>query len=348
MRPKVSVIIAVYNSSATLAKCLDSVRSQTLRDIEIICVNDCSKDASLNILEEFSKIDSRIVIINNKINLGCGATKDVGILYSSGEYFIFLDDDDYLDNDYLEKCYLKAKKTKAKIVRGYMDYCFKDNSVVNPTANLQSLLSPFSLNCSSFINLIGFFYDADYFKDNKLSLKYRIYDDMYLMLKLYAMDIKLVFIHNSFYHYCPREHSLSDFMSSDVNNVQNMIDFIDGCIKDSTKFSAKRFKKYMKLFLYVLKLIVYSDKVKKYVYYQEFIDKLDVLLMDNSDLFFGFKEYDKLINDIRTKKVFMDNEPENKTLLTRARNFVKFKILRPIHNNLLPRQYRGIYYKSLD
>ena len=92
---KISVIVPVYNAEKYLRQCLDSIVSQTLRDIEIICVNDGSTDASLSILEEYAAKDSRIVVIS-KPNAGYGHSMNMGLDKATGEYMGIVDADDYI------------------------------------------------------------------------------------------------------------------------------------------------------------------------------------------------------------------------------------------------------------
>lgn len=107
---KVSVIIPVYNAEKYLEKCLDSVINQTLKEIEIICIDDCSTDNSYSILKEYIKKDNRIVVFKNKTNHGAGYTRNVGLNFSKGEYIGFVDSDDYIDEKYYEELYNTAKK----------------------------------------------------------------------------------------------------------------------------------------------------------------------------------------------------------------------------------------------
>ena len=107
-QPKVSVIIPVYNVEQYLSRCLDSVISQNFNDMEIICINDGSKDASLRILEEYAGKDSRIVIIDKK-NAGVSAARNDGIAAAKGEYLAFLDGDDFWEADCLAKIYQEAE-----------------------------------------------------------------------------------------------------------------------------------------------------------------------------------------------------------------------------------------------
>ena len=95
---KLSIIIPVYNVEKYLRECLDSVISQSFKNLEIICIDDCSTDTSLDILREYARNDKRITIIRNKQNLGVGLTRNIGLKVSSGNYVHFLDPDDWLLN----------------------------------------------------------------------------------------------------------------------------------------------------------------------------------------------------------------------------------------------------------
>jgi len=106
--PKISIIIPIYNMEKYLNECLDSVISQTLKDIEIICINDGSIDNSLAILKEYEKKDKRIKVINQKNN-GVAISRNLGIDISKGEFIAFLDPDDkIINNNSLENLYNAA------------------------------------------------------------------------------------------------------------------------------------------------------------------------------------------------------------------------------------------------
>lgn len=95
--PKISIIIPVYNVEKYLRECLDSCVNQTLEDIEIICVDDCSPDNSIKILEEYQQKDSRIKILRHETNKNLGAARNTGLANATGEYIWFVDSDDYID-----------------------------------------------------------------------------------------------------------------------------------------------------------------------------------------------------------------------------------------------------------
>lgn len=95
--PKISIIIPVYNVEKYLRECLDSCVNQTLKDIEIICVDDASPDNSIKILEEYQQKDSRIKVFRHETNKNLGAARNTGLANATGEYIWFIDSDDYID-----------------------------------------------------------------------------------------------------------------------------------------------------------------------------------------------------------------------------------------------------------
>lgn len=115
--PKISVIIPVYNAKDYLKRCLDSVCNQTLKDIEIICVNDCSTDNSKEILWQYAKNYKNLTIINLEKNQGESVARNTGLAFSKGEYLGFVDNDDEIDLNFYEKLYQKATKENADIVK---------------------------------------------------------------------------------------------------------------------------------------------------------------------------------------------------------------------------------------
>lgn len=121
---KVSVIVPVYNVEKYVAQCLDTIINQSYENIEIICVNDGSKDNSKQILDQYARLDSRVVVID-KENGGLSSARNAGVEASSGDYILFVDSDDYLSTNAVELCLNHAKTTDADVV--YFDYVVKDD-----------------------------------------------------------------------------------------------------------------------------------------------------------------------------------------------------------------------------
>ena len=115
MQPFISVIIPVYNIERYIGKCLDSIVGQTLKEIEIIVVDDGSTDDSSRIIDRYARTDSRIVAIH-KTNGGVVSARNCGIAQATGLYILFVDGDDHLAPDACERLLRKAQATSADMV----------------------------------------------------------------------------------------------------------------------------------------------------------------------------------------------------------------------------------------
>lgn len=113
--PKVSVVMPVYNAAAYLRQAMDSIVNQTLKEIEIICVDDGSTDNSREILQFYQKNDARITVLSQK-NCYAGVARNNGMQRAVGKYILFLDADDVFDLEYLKEMYNRAEQTKADVV----------------------------------------------------------------------------------------------------------------------------------------------------------------------------------------------------------------------------------------
>ena len=111
---KVSIIVPVFNSEKFLRACINSILNQTLKEIEVILVNDGSTDSSLKICQEFKKRDSRVKIINQR-NMGVGAARNAGLKMAQGKYIGFVDSDDYIEPNMYQELYLAITHYKVDI-----------------------------------------------------------------------------------------------------------------------------------------------------------------------------------------------------------------------------------------
>ena len=180
IKPKVSVIISIYNIEKYITKCLDSISNQTLKNIEIICVNDGSTDNSLNIIEKYAMNDNRIQIIS-QINKGLSESRNTGVKYSKGEYIYFINGDDYLELNALLELYNNAKKKNLDIL------LFDGNSFSN------------KLNLTGEKNIE--FYSNLYLRKNNYSMIFKG-TELFLIMKQnkeYSPYVALQFIKKKFY-----------------------------------------------------------------------------------------------------------------------------------------------------
>lgn len=127
--PKISIVMPVYNGAKYLSKSLKSIENQTLKDIELICVDDGSTDDSLSLLNDFKETYDFMVVISQE-NQGSGKARNTGIANAKGEYIAFLDADDiYIDDDALERMYDVAVRNDADIVSANLQFVKKDYSL---------------------------------------------------------------------------------------------------------------------------------------------------------------------------------------------------------------------------
>ena len=113
--PKVSVIIPVYNIASYLPQCLDSLKAQTLAEIEVLCIDDTSADGSAQIVLQYAQQDPRFRLIQQE-HLGVSAARNLGIAQSCGQYIAFIDGDDWAEPDMLEQLYTQAEQTASDVV----------------------------------------------------------------------------------------------------------------------------------------------------------------------------------------------------------------------------------------
>ena len=202
---KVSVIVPVYNVEKYLKKCLDSLVNQTLKDIEIIVVNDGSPDNSQKIIDEYSDKYSNIKAYIKK-NGGLSDARNYGIKKAKGEYLAFVDSDDYIDKDMLKKMYDSAKKNKYDIVVCDTVNVYKDHNVLirsnlhysnNDTENY---LIAHPMACSRL-------YNAKLFTNIEFK-KGIYYEDLELTPKLINLTTNIGFVEEGLYYYLQREGSI--------------------------------------------------------------------------------------------------------------------------------------------
>lgn len=135
MSKKMSIIVAIYNSEDYLKKCLESLVNQTLQDVEIILIDDNSKDKSIEIINEYyEKYRDKIIPIFLSENKKQGFARNIGIKRATGEYIAFVDSDDYISKDMCEVLYSKAKEENYDIV------CFDFYNVVDDKETLTKLV----------------------------------------------------------------------------------------------------------------------------------------------------------------------------------------------------------------
>lgn len=187
---KVSVIVPVYNAEKTLVQSLGNLVNQTLDNMEIILVNDCSKDNSLNILMDCeAQFSDKVILVNSDVNHGAGGARNIGLSYASGEYIGFMDSDDIVTTDMYEKLYKKAVEGDYDIVDcGYYNEEL-DNAIVHTSDELAGELNDYKR--SELIASGGYFWSKIFKKSflDSVNLQFRehcILEDCETLMLLFA------------------------------------------------------------------------------------------------------------------------------------------------------------------
>ena len=226
--PKVSVIVTIYNREKYIEKCVRSLMEQTLDDVEFVCVDDASTDASLlklnRVLEDYPNRKSMVNIICLENNAGRAIARQIGIEHVKGEYVIHVDSDDWVDKDMLELLYTKAKETNADIVGcnltheyGTHQQIFKQSYSGDVEEDIRRLL-----NGRLFPSLCTSLTRTDLIKEHHITFPQGLDtgEDLLFNLSLYLVAHKVVGIDNPSYHYRHTEDSGSfQHTEKSINSV---------------------------------------------------------------------------------------------------------------------------------
>ena len=215
----ISVIVPVYNVDNYLRKCIDSLIVQTLKDIEIILVNDGSTDESIDICEEYKLKDNRIKVIH-KENGGLSDARNKGIDIAKGKYISFVDSDDWINPQMLEKLYILASKYEADIVQGDYIKAYDEDIIVNNMSeniikyNAEQILDElYSGNYTKNIVVWNKIYKRELFNDIRFP-KGKLHEDEFTTYKILHKANLIIDSNIPIYYYRQREGSI---MNSDFN-----------------------------------------------------------------------------------------------------------------------------------
>ncbi len=183
---KISVIVPVYNVENYLEKCLDSLVNQSLQEIEILLINDGSKDGSQKIIEEFSLKFSEKIKAFSKENGGLSDARNYGIERATGEFIAFVDSDDYVSSTMLEEMYGLAKKHNAEMVICNLQKVDEHGKVIRKLTQIPHLSEKIDL-----VENFSVFSDISYFACNKI-FKKELFEGKEFKKGMHFEDVELI------------------------------------------------------------------------------------------------------------------------------------------------------------
>ena len=220
--PKVSVIVPIYNVEKYLEKCINSLLSQTLEDIQIILVNDGSKDNSGNIAKEYEQNNKERVIYVEKENGGLSDARNYGLKYATGDFIAFLDSDDYIEKNAYEEMYNKAIEENADYVECDFIWEFPNKIRVDkqyPYKNKKEMLS--------FVRVVAWnkLIKRQLITDNNLEFPKGLrYEDVEFTYKLIPFINKFTYVDKPFIHYVQREGSIANVQNERTAEIFTVLD----------------------------------------------------------------------------------------------------------------------------
>lgn len=227
--PKISIVIPCYNVEKFLRQCLDSVVNQTLKDIEIICVNDGSTDTTLNIIQEYASNDSRFRIID-KPNSGYGHSMNCGFDMATGEYIGIVESDDYAELNMFEFLYDCASRDNLDVVKSGFFYYYSIPNETNTPSPVASYVTAGRIFCpttdfESKMEMVDFFnikptiwssiYRTDFIRSNNIRFNETpgaSFQDASFNFKVWALAKRVRLVEECFLHY------RQDNEASSINN----------------------------------------------------------------------------------------------------------------------------------
>lgn len=244
---KLSIIAAVYNLEKYLPRCLDALVNQTLKEIEILCVDDGSTDSAPQIIEDYKNRYPNLIKVFHKENGGEFTTRNYGLERAVGEYVTFVDTDDWVEPNWAEKLYNAAKENNADLaVCGFERIDLETNRVVatNMTnfGNSVKNISPDD-DYLLFINPAPWnkVYKREKIKDLSF-LPFRGFNDTMFLASCYTKMSKIAFVPDVLYHYYLRYDSqIHSVNENDVDNLKKYLLSVKNLYIESNKYEQMKY-----------------------------------------------------------------------------------------------------------
>ena len=219
---KVTIIIPIYNAYETIDKCLDSVIKQTYKDIEVIIINDGSKDNSINKINKYAEQYQYIKVIDKK-NEGVAKTRNLGIKKATGDYIMFIDQDDYIADDYVEQFVTSIRKNDNDVAIGGFKRVNEIGKVLYQMNLKNTYWSRYNI-----ITPWAKIYKTDFLIKNKVDFfSYGIGEDVYFNILLYSKNPKVTITSYNGYFWLYNEKSVSNTSHKGLNEDLDILKLLD-------------------------------------------------------------------------------------------------------------------------
>lgn len=227
MEKMISVIVPVYNIEKYIVECIESLVNQTYKNLQIILIDDGSKDSSGKICDDYAKRDSRIIVIH-QLNAGAAAAKNSGLRKASGEYLAFVDSDDYIELDTFSQTVKILEKNKADVVQ----FCFRDlytnktvdNTFSDSTYTVEQYLAKYTEDWTCGLLWDKLFvrslFDGIFFEEGN------VIDDEYFTYQGIMNAKKIVRYNCVFYNYRKRKTSVCFIPENSEKIIINRLDYL--------------------------------------------------------------------------------------------------------------------------
>lgn len=206
IKPKVSIIVPVYNRVDCLNRCLESLTKQSLKEIEILVYDDCSTDKSVELIEAYSEKFKKIRLVKNNENIGAGAIRNLGARNAKGKYVLFVDSDDWIDHEACEILYIIAEENSLDILVGeYKEVNGDEDKIIIKSLNKSPLVSD-GLSFIKYNKITSHAWNKLWLRDfiiknNLRNEEGRYYQDVSMTLEAFLLANRVAKIDYCFYYY---------------------------------------------------------------------------------------------------------------------------------------------------
>lgn len=299
---KVSVIVAAYNVEEYIEKNIKSILNQSLKDIEIIIVNDGSTDETLRKIKNVTKDDIRVKIINKK-NEGLIEARKTGLNSANGKYVLFVDGDDWISTDCCELLYSKAITHNADIVSYNLRYEYDNRVEKNEFYDFGIIKNEEYLNLILIgkirPNIVLQFIKKDFLDDNNIQFPSNLTyaEDLAITNTLSMNSPKVVSLNRDLYAYYQRNNSITKVIDNKIYDIVKVIDIIEKNLK-----SNKLLNKYKEEFEYFSYMHLFHYRIVEAKYISQIHKSIYLIWKDKNIDIYNNKYYKEFVRSLGFKK----------------------------------------------